>query len=228
MDLIVLTKINQNTSVEKFGSEINSSFFDASNILGSLKQKGLIDFTIIFSVQNKIILTDIGKKLIEDANKKALETLDSLDSEILKQLSVSKRNFIDISSTLNIRPLDIAMHLYKLLKQDNISYTIQNANIELLLTESGFIKLKQLLLQQNKQDANDFINQKELGLKNNIDRNKQSQTSNNEKSNKDMNSSISLQKESGQNKLKRKKFFIIILIAVIILVFYLVLKTKII
>lgn len=194
-----------------------------------MKQKGLIDFTINFSAQNKIVITDIGKKLIDDADKKATETLDSLDLEVLKQLSVSKRNFIDISSALNIRSLDLTMHLYKLLKQDNISYTIQNANIELLLTESGFIKLKEPLLQQIKQNANDLINNKELEQKNDINNKESKQNQiNNNKLNEDVNSAIILKQEIDRIKLKGKKSLIIVILIVssILIIISFILKTK--
>ncbi len=177
LDLIALTRIKPETSVEKFGSEINSSFFDSSNILGTLKQKGLIDFTVNFPEQNKIIITDIGKKLIDDANSKAETEFDLLDLEILKQLSVAKRHLTDLSSTLNIISSDLALRLYKLLKQNFISYTIHNANIELMLTESGFMKIKSSQQQaateikpepiENTQLANNILNNTKNNSNNN-------------------------------------------------------------
>ncbi len=39
IDLVALSRITPEATVERFGGLINSSFFDASNILGTLKQK---------------------------------------------------------------------------------------------------------------------------------------------------------------------------------------------
>ena len=45
MDLASLLSIGPDTTLERLGSAINASIFDASNMAGTLKQKGLIDFT---------------------------------------------------------------------------------------------------------------------------------------------------------------------------------------
>jgi hypothetical protein len=149
IDLIALMKIKPDTPVEKFGAEINASFFDSSNILGGLRTKGLVDFSVNFPDQNKIQLTDAGKQLLQDAEDKSTAEFDLLDMEILTQLSGTKRDITDISNTLNIRPVDLAFRLYKLLKGNYISYNFKNANIEIMLTEIGFIKVKLGLAQQN-------------------------------------------------------------------------------
>ncbi|MCL4380869.1 hypothetical protein M1141_01180 [Candidatus Marsarchaeota archaeon] len=149
MDLIALIKIKPDTPVEKFGAEINASFFDSSNILGGLRTKGLIDFSVNFPDQNKIQVTDAGKQLMQDAEQKSGAEFDLLDMEILRQLSGAKRDITDISGALNIRPVDLAFRLYKLLKGDYISYNFKNANIEIMLTETGFIKVKSGIAQQS-------------------------------------------------------------------------------
>ncbi len=153
IDLIALMKIKPDTPVEKFGAEINASFFDSSNILGGLRTKGLVDFSVNFPDQNKIQLTDAGKQLLQDAEEKSTAEFDLLDMEILTQLSGTKRDITDISNTLNIRPVDLAFRLYKLLKGNYISYTFKNANIEIMLTEIGFIKVKLGLAQQPQTQA---------------------------------------------------------------------------
>ena len=109
MDLMALKKFSPDSVVEKFGSLVNSSFFDASNMLGSLKIKGLVDFTTAVPGQNHIEITEIGKQLLNDAEAKAAMPFDQLDLEILKNLSGGKRSINDITSTLNIRPKDLAI-----------------------------------------------------------------------------------------------------------------------
>lgn len=142
IDLMALKKIQPDTKVEKFGSLINSSFFDASNILGTLKIKDLVDFTNVILGQNSITITDLGKGVIEDANNKASEPIDQLDHTLLVQLSSGKRSLVDISGAVNIRPKDLAMHLYKLENQEYITSSFRNGNLDLLLTEKGFAQSK--------------------------------------------------------------------------------------
>jgi hypothetical protein len=135
-------KIIQDTTLERFGSTINSSVFDAANITGSLKQKGLIDFTAYYPGPNSIVLTDVGKKLKEDAEAKSAAPIDRLDDEILKQMSGGKRFPLELQNGLNLRPMDLAFRLYKLFKQNLLSYELKNGNVEIMLTEQGFLKAK--------------------------------------------------------------------------------------
>ncbi len=142
LDLACLFKIGEDTTLERFGSVINASVFDAANITGSLKQKGLIDFTAYYPGPNSIVVTDAGKKLKADAEAKGAEPLDGLDDEILKQMSGGKRLPAELRSTLNIRAKDLAFRIYKLYKQSLLSYELKNGNVELMLTEQGFLKAK--------------------------------------------------------------------------------------
>lgn len=142
LDLACMLKIVPDTTLEKFGSVINASVFDAANITGSLKQKGLIDFTAYYPGPNSIIVAEAGKKLEEEANAKSAEALDNLDEEILRQMSGGKRYPTELQSTLNIRPKDLALRVYKLFKQSYLSYELKNGNVELMLTEQGFLKAK--------------------------------------------------------------------------------------
>jgi len=140
LDLMALKRITSATVVEKFGGLINSSFFDASNILGTLKLKGLVDFTTIVPGQNAITITEIGNQLMKDADQKAIEQFDQLDLTILRQLVGGKRSFQDLNSVVNIRPKDLAMRLYKLTKQEYMTSEFRNGNIDTALTEKGFMQ----------------------------------------------------------------------------------------
>ncbi len=142
LDLACLFKISEDTTLERFGSTINASVFDAANITGSLKQKGLIDFTAYYPGPNSIVVTDAGKKLKADADAKSAEATDGLDDEILKHMSGGKRFPAELQSTLNIRSKDLAFHLYKLFKQSYLSYELKNGTVELMLTEQGFLKAR--------------------------------------------------------------------------------------
>ena len=143
MDLVTLLRIKPDSTVERFGSAINSSFFDASNVLGTLKQKGLIDFTTIFGSQNAITITDLGKQLISEAEMKAPTLFDHLDMEILKQLSGGKRSITDLSGAVNVTPKDLAMHLYKMSAQQYLDYELSSGKLSIMLTEKGFMQVKQ-------------------------------------------------------------------------------------
>jgi len=143
VDLISLIKITPDATVERFGSMINSSFFDASNILGTLKQKGLVDFVTAFPSQSALTVSEQGKQLIADVEAKATTPFDTLDMSILLQLSGGKRNLPDLSGALNITSKDLAFHLYKLATQQYMSYELRNGTVNLLLTEKGFLCVKQ-------------------------------------------------------------------------------------
>lgn len=142
LELACLFKITTDTTLERFGGMINASVFDAANITGSLKQKGLIDFTAYYPGPNSIQLTDVGKKLEQDAETKSAEPLDNLDDEILRQLSGGKRYPNELQSTLNVRPKDMAFRIYKLFKQSYLSYELKSGGVDLMLTEQGFLKAK--------------------------------------------------------------------------------------
>ncbi len=143
MDLVTLLRVKPDSTVERFGSAINSSFFDASNILGTLKQKGLIDFTTMFGSQNAISVTDLGRQLISEAEAKAPTIFDHLDMEILKQLSGGKRSITDLSGAVNVRPKDLALHIYKLSAQQYLDYELSSGKLSIMLTEKGFMQVKQ-------------------------------------------------------------------------------------
>jgi hypothetical protein len=143
IDLVALTRITPDATVERFGGLINSSFFDASNILGSLKQKGLVDFITQFPSQSAITVTEQGKQLIADAQQKSTAPFDKLDMEIITQISNGMKALPDLTSNVNVTSRDLAMHLYKLSVQQFISYELRNGNLDLTLTEKGFLSVKE-------------------------------------------------------------------------------------
>ena len=85
LDIACLLKITPDMTEEKFGGAINASYFDAANLVGTLKQKGLLDIQAGFPGPTSIALTDAAKGLLNDINVRSSEPLDALDSEILRQ-----------------------------------------------------------------------------------------------------------------------------------------------
>jgi DNA-binding MarR family transcriptional regulator len=142
IDLVALTRITPDTVAERFGGLINSSFFDASNILATLRQKGLIDFTTSFPGQSAVTITELGKKILTDAATDSQKEFGELDLTILTQLSNGKRTMQDLSGAINVRPTDLAMHLYKLGQQKYLMYDFRNGIVTITLTEKGFIQAK--------------------------------------------------------------------------------------
>lgn len=143
LDLVALSRITPDLVVEKFGGKINSSFFDGSNILGSLRLKNLVDFTATFPVQSAITVTETGKLLLQDAAEKAKTPFDQVDLAIITQLQSGKRTYMDLGGAVNLRPKDLAMRLYKLGEQQYIVYEIKNGNVDIMLTEKGLMQAKQ-------------------------------------------------------------------------------------
>ena len=144
LDLACIVKIAPETVLDKLSGQINASFFDASNIAGTLKVKGLIDFSSTFPGPNGIVVTDKGKAYIAEAEAKTTAPFDSLDGDILRQLGAGKRITKELGPSLNIRQKDLALRIYKLSRQGLLIYELKNGNVELMLTESGFLKVKTL------------------------------------------------------------------------------------
>lgn len=142
-DISALKRIQPDTVVEKFGGLINSSFFDASNVLGTLKIKGLVDFTNAVMGQSAITVTDEGKRILDEANAKSSEVFDNLDYTLLKSIASGKRAEKDVAQSVNIRSKDLAMHLNKLEVQGYMTSNFRNGSVELLLTEKGFSRARE-------------------------------------------------------------------------------------
>jgi len=149
--LVALSKITPGTTVEKFGSLINASYFDGANIAGTLKTKGAIDFKVSYPAESEIIITEEGKKILEIAEQKAKESFDKLDFEIIQKILQGSRKPEDIEKALNINQQDIALHLYKLAKQNLISYTLKGGDVSVSLTEQGFKKASEGIVEEKKE-----------------------------------------------------------------------------
>jgi len=143
VDLVALSRITPEATVERFGGLINSSFFDASNILGTLKQKGLVDFITSFPSQSSLTVTEEGRQLLNDAQQKSTLPLDTLDMAVLSEVSSGKRNLSDLASGVNVTPKDLAIRLYKLSEQKMLSYELRNGSMNMALTEKGFLQVKE-------------------------------------------------------------------------------------
>lgn len=141
-DLAALMKIKPGVTVERYGGLINSSYFDGARVLGTLQQKKLISLTTAMPDQNPITVTEIGKQLIAEADTRAAQEFDHLDLEILVQVSKGKSNPEDLGKGVNVRPKDLAMHLYRLSKQDYATYEFASGNVNIMLTEKGFSQTK--------------------------------------------------------------------------------------
>jgi len=140
LDIACLMKISDDTTLERFGSAINASIFDASNIAGTLKQKDLIDFTSIFPGPNSIAVTEKGKAVLQEAEQRTTTPFDNLDKSILSQISSGKSSPKDIQSSISLNSRDLAMRLYKLSKQNFLTYELKSGQVDILLTEQGFLK----------------------------------------------------------------------------------------
>lgn len=141
-DLASLLKIKPDTTMERFGGMLNSSYFDGANIAATLSQKKLITFNTALPGQSIITITDVGKQFIDDANSKAKAEFDHLDLAILTQVSNGKVTPKDIGTGVNVRPKDLAMHLYKLSQQDYATYEFRSGAVSVMLTEKGFAQAK--------------------------------------------------------------------------------------
>jgi DNA-binding MarR family transcriptional regulator len=141
-DLTALLKVTPETTMEKFGGILNSSYFDGANIAATLSQKGLINFNTSLPGQSIITLTSRGSQLIEEANSKVNSEFDHLDFAVLVQIANGKKTPFDIGSAVNVRSKDLAMHLYKLAQQDYVSYEFRSGSMTVMLTEKGFSQVK--------------------------------------------------------------------------------------
>jgi len=137
-DLAVLERIDETTVVEKFGTKINSSFFDAANILGTLKQKGLIDFRSQFPGPSEVFLTDKGKMVLAMAKEKGAQEVDRLDEIILSTIANGYKDPKRIEEKLNVRSSDLAYHLGRVTAQNFASYSFRSGKVEFSLTDEGF------------------------------------------------------------------------------------------
>lgn len=138
LDLIILAKLDADSTVEKFGSQINTSFFETANLMGTLKIKGLLDIQSSIGGRSPLILTGEGKDVLTQATARSQEPLDTLDQAILHALAGGVRLWPELMEAINIRSRDLAFHLYKLKAGDYIDHEVRSGKVSFSLTEKGF------------------------------------------------------------------------------------------
>ncbi|MDD5317270.1 MAG: hypothetical protein PHF51_00900 [Candidatus ainarchaeum sp.] len=138
-DLAVLGQIDENTTVDNLGPKINSSFFDAANIAGTLKLKGYVELAPSLSA-TAVTITEKGKSVLKLANEKGAQDLDALDEAILRSIANGYKDPRHLEDKLNVRGSDVAFHIHRVVMQDYASAVIRNGRIELSLTEEGYKK----------------------------------------------------------------------------------------
>jgi len=137
-DLALLQRIDETTVVEKFGTVINSSFFDAANLLGTLKQKGYIDIISQFPGPSRVVLTEKGKRILALAKEKGAQEIEKLDEVMVSLIANGYKDPKALGEKLNMRSSDVAFHLQRLVMQDYASYVFRSGRVELNVTDAGF------------------------------------------------------------------------------------------
>lgn len=138
LDLIILKKTDADSSVEKFGSLINTSFFETANLLGTVKIKGYINIESSIGGISKVIRTDAGEGILALAAKKAIEPIEPLDNALLHAVAGGAKEMSSIQSALNVRSGDLAYHINKMVEQGYMDYEARSAKVSFVLTEQGF------------------------------------------------------------------------------------------
>jgi len=146
-DIVILEKIKADpeSSVEGFGQKINTSFFEAANILGTLKVKGLISFEQSIGGQSKLELSSQGTWTLNLAEEKKESHLSKLDDRIMYVISEGVSDLASLHKEVNVTTEDIALHLYKLVKKGYVEYYIRSGKLYVLLTEKGFSRVGSIL-----------------------------------------------------------------------------------
>ncbi len=138
LDLAVLKKIDAESSVEKFGSMINTSFFETANLLGTIKIKGYVGIESSLGGISRVIVTDAGSSILSVAEQRAQGPIEPLDNAILHAVAGGTKDMDALQSGLNIRSGDLAFHLNKLIAQGFMDCEIRAAKVSFVLTEQGF------------------------------------------------------------------------------------------
>ena len=138
LDLVILKKIDANSSVENFGSVINTSFFETANLLGTVKIKGYVNIETSIGGISKVTITDAGTGILTLAEKKAAEPIEPLDNALLHALAGGAKDPEALQSQLNIRSGDLTYHINKMVVQSFMDYEVRSSKVNLMLTEQGF------------------------------------------------------------------------------------------
>lgn len=153
LDLVILKKVDADSSVEKFGSIINTSFFETANLLGTVKIKGYINIESSVGGISKVIKTDAGEGILALAAKKASEPVEPLDNALLHAVAGGAKELGALQSALNVRSGDLTYHINKMVEQGFMDYEVRSAKVSFVLTELGFnstggVKAQQTTLAQ--------------------------------------------------------------------------------
>lgn len=137
LDLFILDKMKEETVMNSFCGEINSSFFETASYLGTMQTKGLvrIEAGIGRSVVNR---TGDGEDALARARLLAGEPLDELDYAIIRAIAAGAKSPEQIGAELNVFEEDIALHLWRLVQQGYVKASIANVKVTLALSEAGF------------------------------------------------------------------------------------------
>lgn len=138
LDLAVMKKIDAESSVEKFGSAINTSFFETANLLGTIKIKGYISIESSVGGISRVAITDAGASILAVAEQRSKEPIEPLDNAILHAVAGGTKDMEALRAALNIRSADLTFHLYKLIGQGFMDYEIRAAKVSFVLSEQGF------------------------------------------------------------------------------------------
>ncbi|MCX8175157.1 MAG: hypothetical protein N3E51_03045 [Candidatus Micrarchaeota archaeon] len=153
LDLVILRKIDSESTVEKFGPLINTSFFETANLLGTVKIKGYINIESSVGGSSRVTITDAGSSILAVASQRAKEPLEPLDNAILHAVASGARELEALQNAINVRSADLAFHIFKLVSQGLMDYEVRSAKVRLLLTEAGFNATGAVRVQQTLADA---------------------------------------------------------------------------
>lgn len=138
IDVIVLKKIDADSTVESFGSRLGG-IFEAANILGGIKLKGYIDIHSIIG-NSPVIITEKGTSLLHDLDVHSRGELSKIDDAVLDSIKKGFKEPGQISRMLNINSRDIAYCLNKLWVKNMIDVSANNGKVDISLTTLGFEK----------------------------------------------------------------------------------------
>jgi len=138
MDVVLISRIDNETTLENYGGRVNTSFFESANLLGTLKVKGLVYFEQSIGGQSPVKLTEKAITILNLLKERSEEKVSQLDLVILKTIMKGATNHVKIENQLNVASFDIALHLYKIYIKGFIDYTLRNAKLIIRLTEKGF------------------------------------------------------------------------------------------
>jgi len=231
-DIALISRIDDETTLENYGGKINTSFFESANLLGGLKVKGLVSFEQSISGHSPVKLTHKAHTILNLLKEKCDEKFNNLDQTILTAVSNGADNHNKIEKQVNVASFDIALHIYKLYKKGYLEYFIQSGRIIIRLTEKGFSKVKgvRVVRPRTKSDKKDDKPEKSVAdtknkhekikLKGQQEQPKQSQQTSHEKSGQTSVDIQSMRSKMLRSKIEFyfKKYWWVLALTIIIIV----------